>query len=823
MSKRISAKLVGALLFSSLNCSTVWGQMALLTQARTLSQAGHADKALRTLSPAHESSRPDSERALALVLAGDIHLSIGQPEEARQHLEKSLVLKTNVSAYAFYLLGESYIKLKRYKDARAALERVGYFKPPSELKFQVRYSLTEIAMAEKNLNEANRHLTYLARKWKRSPNFPDVLWRQMEVSVLTKNIGQACRVARRLYAEHPTHSLTYDWTLSLQNATVAGQRLGCVANSSDQSTRIRRLQLAGESARARREMDSLRVSGRPEDIERADMMLVNFLISEGYPEDALRILSAYFQAHQKSVPFILLLAKAASRAGEFQTAVGMFMKAHELIPFQKFGREALFQAAFMSYQFQDYDGAMRRFERFIELYPSSGLARDARWNLAWVRYLRGDYEGAYEHLALQNAAKATMQGRGKKRRLVAPARDDRTVYWMAMTLARMGKLQEAKTLFESLEKPDASSFYAMAAKVRRAQLPSPSSQEEVPLRGPALATTGAAADAQAEIAVNSEAPNENESEDNLSLNKEVVPVSSETGEEDTGVDLSDDGPVDSDDDEKIEVTDFKDPRLRRRFEVAQDLIAIGHTDWARHELYEVERRTRNPAFLKSLVKTYETIQSFHRAVSISDSFFGQERIQGGYINAKAVWETAYPKAYKSYVERFSSQFSLPTELIWSIMRAESHYKPDVLSPVGAKGLMQVMPETGRQVSRLLDEEEQFKPMSLLNPETNIRLGSRYLLRLSTKFKSSVPLVAAAYNAGPHRVDSWLAQFGHLEMDEFIEHIPFLETRNYVKKVSRNFGVYRNLYSSDRRELTWLASSLPVQITGRPTPREIWEN
>jgi soluble lytic murein transglycosylase len=529
----------------------------------------------------------------------------------------------------------------------------------------------------------------------------------------------------------------------------------------------------------------------------------------------------YYEAHQRSVPFLTLLAKAAARGGEFQTSVGAYLKIHELIPNRRLGREALFQAAFMSYQFQDYDGAMRRFERFIEKYSKSGLARDARWHLAWVRYLRGDYEGAYEHFALQNATRA----KTKRRHQRPPPRDDRTVYWMAMSLAKMGKLSDAKKLFESLEKPDPSSYYALAAKVRRNQLPSPQS-EGVPLRDPAQTDLNPQPEAQpAGTAV--EAPSESESEDTMSLNEDEMPVAGETadnGEDETAaIDLSDDGPVDSDDDEKIEVTDFKDPRLRRRFEIAQELISIGQLDWARHELYEVERRTRNPAFLKALVKAYESIQSYHRAVSISDTFFAAERIQGGFSGAKGVWETAYPRAFRSYVEKYAFQFSLPTEIVWSIMRAESHFKPDVLSPVGAKGLMQVMPETGRQVSRLLGDEELFQPMSLLNPETNIRLGSRYLLRLSTKLKNSLPLVAAAYNAGPHRVENWLSQFGYLEMDEFIEHIPFLETRNYVKKVTRNFGVYRGLYSSEKKDLTWLAAAVPVQVDGRPAAREIWEN
>jgi soluble lytic murein transglycosylase len=86
----------------------------------------------------------------------------------------------------------------------------------------------------------------------------------------------------------------------------------------------------------------------------------------------------------------------------------------------------------------------------------------------------------------------------------------------------------------------------------------------------------------------------------------------------------------------------------------------------------------------------------------------------------------------------------------------------------------------------------------------------------------LPLVAAAYNAGPHRVESWLVNFGQLETDEFVEHIPFLETRNYVKKVVRHHTLYRRLYAKDLTSASFLAKSLGVPIPSRASTRESWD-
>jgi soluble lytic murein transglycosylase len=155
------------------------------------------------------------------------------------------------------------------------------------------------------------------------------------------------------------------------------------------------------------------------------------------------------------------------------------------------------------------------------------------------------------------------------------------------------------------------------------------------------------------------------------------------------------------------------------------------------------------------------------------------------------------------------------------MRTESLYKPDVISPVGAKGLMQLMPFTARNLYKVSNEPVP-DGFDLLNPEMNVRLGGQYLARLMLKFNGQLPLVAAAYNSGPHRVESWLVSFGHLETDEFVEHIPFLETRNYVKKVVRSYMLYRRIYAQDQSSVGFLAKALGVPIPNRASTKESWE-
>jgi len=104
----------------------------------------------------------------------------------------------------------------------------------------------------------------------------------------------------------------------------------------------------------------------------------------------------------------------------------------------------------------------------------------------------------------------------------------------------------------------------------------------------------------------------------------------------------------------------------------------------------------------------------------------------------------------------------------------------------------------------------------------IKIGSRYLQRLMSKFDQNVALSAAAYNAGPHRVRGWLASFGTLDVDEFIEHIRFLETRNYVKKVVSNYYIYSQLYFKKQQGLAYLSEPLSLRFADPVPTKETWD-
>jgi soluble lytic murein transglycosylase len=154
------------------------------------------------------------------------------------------------------------------------------------------------------------------------------------------------------------------------------------------------------------------------------------------------------------------------------------------------------------------------------------------------------------------------------------------------------------------------------------------------------------------------------------------------------------------------------------------------------------------------------------------------------------WDCIYPSPYGAIVRTQEQQRGVPEGLVYAVMRQESAFKPAVHSPVGAVGLMQLMPNTARQVALELGIEHDRG--ALVSPPYNIQLGTFYLGKLLQVFAGNVALAAASYNAGPTAVRRWLEGGSELPLDLWVARIPYDETRGYVRRVVGNWARYRYL-------------------------------
>ena len=160
---------------------------------------------------------------------------------------------------------------------------------------------------------------------------------------------------------------------------------------------------------------------------------------------------------------------------------------------------------------------------------------------------------------------------------------------------------------------------------------------------------------------------------------------------------------------------------------------------------------------------------------------------------RVYWEALFPKAYWDDLKRFSTQNELDPYLVASLIRQESEFNPNAISHANAVGLMQLLPVTGKKVAKDV-KLHHFNASQLYTPAVNLQLGTRYFKSMVDKF-GSFEYALAAYNAGSDRVEDWLSQGKYRDPQEFVESIPFTETREYVQAILRNANVYKQLYGT----------------------------
>ena len=186
----------------------------------------------------------------------------------------------------------------------------------------------------------------------------------------------------------------------------------------------------------------------------------------------------------------------------------------------------------------------------------------------------------------------------------------------------------------------------------------------------------------------------------------------------------------------------------------------------------------------SFGETYRAMRSLKRAMPYAASA-SIESIPLAY------WRILFPEPYWDTIKAESEKNNLDPYLVASLIRQESEFNPSVISYANAWGLMQLLPSVGKQMAR---EEgmTHFQTFQLLDPETNIRLGTRYLRQMLDHLGGVPEYALAAYNAGENRVTDWQSAGPYQGMDEFVESIPFTQTREYVQAILRNMETYKSI-------------------------------
>jgi soluble lytic murein transglycosylase len=233
---------------------------------------------------------------------------------------------------------------------------------------------------------------------------------------------------------------------------------------------------------------------------------------------------------------------------------------------------------------------------------------------------------------------------------------------------------------------------------------------------------------------------------------------------------------------------------------AHELLALGRIIEARREWYKLSQGLDEADLLLAARLAHEW--GWHdRAIATL-----------GLTSHRNHLEPRFPRPFDTLVRQHADSHGLDPNWVYAIMRQESTFMTDIKSPAGALGLMQLMPKTAKLIAKRGHVRLKNKSQ-LLQPDTNIALGTSYLRQMLDRFDNNPMLAAAAYNAGPYRISRWLPEDCAVPIDIWIETIPFKETRHYVQRVAAYTTIYAHRTGIDARLATREFSNVGTRQRG----------
>lgn len=585
----------------------------------------------------------------------------------------------------------------------------------------------------------------------------------------------------------------------------------CPLKFEDFLTRVRRLIFAAREVQAQQEIETYVQDVNIKPYEKAYVRAV-FDSNVGDP------LAAFLSLHQFEDELIASdyaenYFYISQRAGELDKSEAILNKIiHQYKKNKKSVIDLTFQRGFLYYQNQKYGSAA---EIFNQLFQSGahkkkkngksnkgGGSEQIAWLRAWSLYLNGDIERALE--AFNEMRSYTSDS-------------SRLSYWIAMCYQRLDQPVTALQLFkkssEALNNNETYTYYNLLSWLRYQDLKRKNSNLEKNILIKDLLQLSK--DRYSTYPI----PSEDVSREQIKNLYSFI-LSETSGDEENAVTVINDENevIFSDDNAGIVVE--SESELKRHLGWAQFLINNKQPELAKWHLYELEKSLRFSKNSKLLIEFYTEHSFYYRALSLAQQQSASSKMsfEKDIFRLKSI----YPEAYKEDVLKFAHQRKVDPYMILSIMKAETQYKSDAISPVGAVGLMQFMPYTLDKLTGLVGGS--VKVTDLFDPKKSIEYGSVYLKKLFLELDDQNPLVAAAYNGGPHRVKSWVKKLGDVDYDVFIEHIPFSETRTYVKRVLTFKSIYAKIYQKkmDLSELSYLIKPQPLKIMGDISLKEEWD-
>jgi soluble lytic murein transglycosylase len=757
---------------------------AELLAAIELLDRGDAEAALTTLAPMLTASSPDPLCPDARFVAARAALLAGRYALTLAHLRDLEIDRPLLAGEIWGLRARAQRGLGRWRHARAAWEQaleifhdtksVTRAKDNAPPAIEARAGIADAFFAYNELDAARTAYEAVTALDRRSEVALAAHYNLGRIAEMQGRYADAAEHYRALALRHVAHPLHEAALTRLTFLAETG--LGPAPTFGQQLYYVDRLLLAHSFEEAKGTLDHIAALAKTG----ADKQALQLRLGElAYREEDYAKAIEIFRGLAKTtdrrwrLEFEQWLARTLSASGDTAGAIAVHLAIRTREADSAAAREALFKAAWLAYNGADHAQAIKLFGEFVEAFPDDASASDALWFLAWNAYRQGDLPTAVASLK-------KLRERFGSGPLVM-----RASYWEGRIAVAMGQARTARTRFEAVVAKQPYDYYGLLARKRLGELDRLADVERhaalyASLDAPTLPALEAPASAPTTPSV-SPVP----TRDELPWGGGLAPLAK------------------ADMPWGASVFDWQSPAGQR----VQALLRVGLVEPAAQV---VERMTPFSGFDPLEVnyaraRLLYALRAFGPSYRLAGRAFRSATSGNVTPESRRFFQLAYPMAYMPQIEAAASEFKVSPYVLLALMRQESAFNRRARSTASASGLLQIIPRTGAKIAERLGVRD-YTFAALQDPKTNIRFAAWYVAELLKKYHDHLALAVGSYNGGPRAMSHWLTLRAGSATDEFVEDIPFRETRQYVKTVLGNLTAYDALYG--KGELA-LPESIPA--------------